>query len=290
MNRLRHEIQPELTPYDIFARRVNQLPGTYLASAVRFDGHVERLQHEVAEKGIDEATQERIDWISRTMQSSVAIVNQPTSIDWADVFRFTNHMESVEQRVKAPFAFAERGDATLRRKLVEGQYGVNAQIIESAISLYDGSDDEIQQGYLRGVINEQTTIALINRAQSPDHLAFSSSATDDHVYKSDVDYWRHSVNEGGQKTNIQVKSSRLSGPVDGYEDGLTYVYAADFSNTDTPYASMPTSRYIVKEASGTINAVEMTLLEYAHMNLMRRLHSATAQSRYSLPTGTANRN
>lgn len=264
------------TAYAQFAERINRRPGTLLTATVRFDYHVERLQQQIAEQGITTATHEKMDWVAYNMRRSIDQAYQPGSIEYVDIFRLASHLESLEQRIKAPYAFSDKSQYDLRRQLIDGQYGINARIIESALHIYDSEpDDDIQQAYLRGVINEQTVIALINRDQSPSHLAFSSSATDDHVYKSDVDYWCHTKHAGGQKLNIQVKSSIPPLFTPRTIDNTTYIYASDFDNRLTNSVPLPTSRRIVQEVHGVIDDHSQAQLDKTHKRLMHRLSESS---------------
>lgn len=263
-------------PYERFAERIDRRPGTLLTATVRFDYHVEQLQKQIAQQGITDATYERMDWIAYNMRQSIEQTYQPGSIAYIDTFRLVGHLESLEQRIKAPYAFSDKSHYDLRQHLIEGQYGINARIIEAALHLYDSEpEDSAQQSHLRGIINEQTVITLINRSQSPSHLALPSSATDDYIYKSDVDYWRYTKHDGGQKINLQVKSSTPPLLKPRIVDDVAYIYASDFDNRPTVNTSLPTSRRIVQEIHGTISDHDQTLLGASHKRLLHRLDESS---------------
>lgn len=168
---------------------------------------------------------------------------------WNDYFRLFSHYAFLEQRVKIPAAFSAQQEWQERKSLVNGVYGINAAIIETALSLHDRSNDRSERKDLRGAIQEQTVSALLNYTQTPSAIALPAAMIDDLKHETDIDYWRIQ-----QKTptcvGLQVKSEVPPGAPLTTKSGSIIVSANEFGNSfNRTKLSLLTSRLIVADVS-----------------------------------------
>lgn len=267
-----------------YLKRAEKKGNFLLADTLRFDTEIEDLQHAIAtvydEEGFDFAPFDaKIAELEANIEISLKNVDAIWMAGWNDYFRLVNHQHFARQRVLAPFIFSDHRRYKERQELVDGAYGINASILNTAVNLYDDNyHSPEQQSELLGVINEETDKALKNRAGVPSKLALSSSTIDDHFYKSDVDFWELNKRDVSL-TRFQVKSSypSLTTYLKNMASSVVYVYAKDFDNMPTPDTTFPTSRRIIAEVQGTISDEDKYLLDTTHRKYMQHIQSVTQQ-------------
>ena len=256
-----------------------------LADSIRFNRRIETLQHAVADTHGSESIQfkqldEQIDQLVTDMDETLTDKDAVIIAGWNHYFRLLADQQFIRQRILATFAFSDYKNYELRQELVDGVYGLDAEIIEIALHLYDSSEQSFnQQSELRGVIQERTAEAMINRSQKPSQLALPSSVTDDLLNNSDIDLLRIRKRETSH-TRLQVKSSyppdantymkHLSSPV-------LYIYADDFNNAPKLNTTFPSSRLIIEEIQGTISDEDSLQLDKAQEKLMYKIDNFTAK-------------
>lgn len=130
--------------------------------------------------------------IALTNQAQYAIDHADRSGQgsWTDYYRLVSQTAFIEQRLKAPFVFEKPQFWKERSQLVNGLYGVSAHILHEAIREYDRpSIRQVEEEELRGVIQEQTFMALFNREQQRKRIAMPSATYADLRGKVDADVW-----------------------------------------------------------------------------------------------------
>ena len=174
------------------------------------------------------------------------------SVTWTDFYRLLSHQELLDEIVYAPLVF-NRPDRPQQQteceQLVDGVFGLNAAIIESALEQYDHPHATSEERrHLKGVINEHVAMALLNFEQRPDQIARPSPVGSDLRRKTDI--IRHSVSGGiYSELPIQVKSHIPHSEKDQMTpEGGILVTANEMGNSERN--NFTTARAIVAEVGG----------------------------------------
>jgi hypothetical protein len=162
-----------------------------------------------------------------------------------DYYRLISQTALLEQRLKAPFVFEKPQHWKERAELVNGLYGINAQIVDEAIKEFDTPGiGRVKNAELRGVIQEQTFMALFNHKQQRQHIAVPSATCADMYKKTDVDIWTmHDKQTDPFYLPVQIKSSAWCD--DGQstpENGVT-IFGHEYNNV----RHLNISRLIVRD-------------------------------------------
>lgn len=184
-----------------------------------------------------------------------------------DYFHLKIKHALIKQIIFAYSAFSQREKFDMRRKLVDGIYGTISEILNEALAAYDSAPAE-EIPHLTGIINELTTLALLNRRQVPERLAILSDITSDLYNASDLMYF--TFTKGKEKSSsyhIQVKTrdvaeSEVKVPADG-------ILITENHTLNSKYAGFPTSRAIVSE----VNAIDTPEQEKHLANAVQTLDS-----------------
>lgn len=213
------------------------------------DKQIAELQERYAQQGDRSEIDSDIVYTSQTLARLFDTLATTQINSWNDYFRLFSHCAFLEQRVKIPTAFSVQQEWQERQSLVNGIYGINAAIIETALSLHDNSNDESERMELRGVIQEQTVSALLNYTQTPSSIALPATMIDDLKHETDIDYWRIQQ-KTATRVGLQVRSHMpLNSPLTT-KSGSIIVMARDYSNTvHGSKVPLPTSRLIVADVS-----------------------------------------
>lgn len=169
---------------------------------------------------------------------------------WNDYFRLLSHSTFLEQRVKIPTAFRTQQEWQERKELTNGIYGMNAAIIELALTLHDDPNtSKTERMQLRGALHEQTVSALLNYSQTPSAIALPASLRDDLKHETDIDYWRIQ-SKVATYAGLQVRSHMPADSPLVTESGSVIVTADDFGNAfHADNLSLLTSRLIIADVS-----------------------------------------
>lgn len=225
-------------------------PSTVLrANNAILDEQIDELQERYANQ--DDRSEIDND-IARTSQALNRLFDtlSATHINsWNDYFRLLSHCAFIEQRVKIPAAFSTQQEWQERKSLTNGVYGINAAIIETALSLHDNIKNESERMQLRGAIHEQTVSALLNYTQTPSAVALPAKMIDDLKHETDIDYWRIQQ-KVATHVGLQVRSHMPLGSSLITKSGSIIVTAKDFGNAfHANKLSLLTSRLIVADVS-----------------------------------------
>jgi|GEM_PF-1667210 len=219
-----------------------------LTTTIKTNDLIKQLQVKALIQGADQLNELKpsIEAIQLQLGQAASEADTRGEGSWTDYFRALSHAMFTEEMVLAPLYFSDRKYHTQRQEFTDGLYGMAGMILEKALSEYDdphATDD--QRGHLRGVINEQSFLGLINRhPQTGTFAALPANVTEDLLEKTDATYWCFDKKGQAHSYNIQVKSSLPSNeratPAQGF-----IVAATHFGNSD-----LWISRAILKELAG----------------------------------------
>ena len=208
---LSHEYRPSSPERQILAEAHGERNPVTIAS-INIDKNVRRLQgYGEQMTDIPDLSSE----IGRMKDDASAVIERhylDSERTWTDIYRLIAKRQLLEHIIYAPlfFRFGENSTNEMRagrETLANGLLGLHTEIIANALEEYHhpgASDDDRDQ--LVGVINEHTSMALINFDQDPDVIALPALTADDIAAKTDI--VRYSVSRRGYKMlPIQVKSS-----------------------------------------------------------------------------------
>lgn len=225
---------------------------------------------------------EEIATLTAYAQTTIAESDRTSEGLWTDYYRLISQTAFLEQRLKVPFAFEKPTYWKERERLVNGTYGMSAHMIHEAMSEYDDiSTRTIHENQLRGVIQEQTFIALFNREQQRNRLAIPSATYDDLHKKIDVDVW--SLPDRHTKPlclPVQVKSWQHNNEKCVTPKNGIAIYADEFNNT----RNLAVSRLIADEYSYMIGEGEpltpqqIQQLDNAHARLFATMEHKTGHT------------
>lgn len=135
------------------------------------------------------------------------LIDQPGPIVWSHYFALLNRAAFLEELAYAPLVLGSQNTPKEQlRTFTDGTYGLSAHILADALEHYDNPTTTLpQQQDLRGIINELTSVALLNRDQELGHLALPAHYKADMRKTTDTIYY-HRINNRPYATNIQVKS------------------------------------------------------------------------------------
>ena len=174
---------------------------------------------------------------------------------WNDWYRLLGRACFATELVMAPKVFKSH-DIERRAELANGTSGIATEIVERALhNYYDERATEDDRDELRGVINEYTPIALINRPQDGSSIALPGSLRADCRGKVDSVYYSTDGNGRNFRTNLQMKSlrrplteeSRMA--VERHLQ-VAYIYGNDFGNMGYR-DSFDMSKILVSEYHGS---------------------------------------
>src|SRR5664279_932973 len=119
---------------------------------------------------------------SDDLRRVIDVAKQDPETSLTDLFRAKTILAFGEERVVAKLAYSKPGNYRERRELASYAYGLNHHLIENSLKmmddLVDSPDyDDTKAGVIRGIINEQTALALLNRTVNGDHIAIPVSYT-----------------------------------------------------------------------------------------------------------------
>jgi hypothetical protein len=232
---LNYEAIPLLNPTTRYVFEVAaQDENTILQTSILIDAQIEKAQRDAFYEKPAQVPDFTDEIISMTKQAHEAIDHTDRTGEgtWTDYYRLVSQTAFLEQRLKAPFAFDQRGHWKERAQLVNGLYGVSASIINDALLEHDAETatpgDKEQ---LRGVIQEQTFLALFNKEEQRKHIAVPSATCADLYYKTDADVWILPDRQSEPYfLPIQVKSSIQSTEQRVTPRGGITIVAHEFNN------------------------------------------------------------
>ena len=147
-----------------------------------------------------------------------------------------------------------------RKEIVNGVCGFTATILQETLNILDsGQLTYEEKSDLRGVINEQTVIGMLNRSQSPSRIALPAKASDDILRKTDINYW-HIDKHTTHVTPVQVKSNPPVEKKERLQALMPLVTADIIDNLNSQYRL---ARLLVKENSQGIDPDEEAELDAA---------------------------
>lgn len=183
---------------------------------------------------------------------------------FTDYYRLVSHAALLEQLIYTPLLFSENKFYVERKEIVNGICGFTATILQETLSINDSDDLTYEEhSNLRGVINEQTVIGMLNRSQSPSRIALPAKASDDILRKTDINYW-HIDKHTTHVTPVQVKSNPPAEKKERLEALMPLVTADIIDNLNGQYRL---ARLLVKENSQGIDTDEEAELDAACVRL-----------------------
>jgi hypothetical protein len=196
------------------------------------------------------------------------------SFPWPQYYALLNRDVFIEELTYAPLILgATNMPEHQLQQFADGVYGLNVHLLADALSHYDTMDTyDPNRNNLRGIINELTSVALLNRDQTPGHLALPAHYMADAYRKTDTIYY-HRVGNIPYATNIQVKSYLQAEQTTEHlipPHGIL-IDATDMSNLD----NFATSRAIVAELYQEpqhVRGMNHTFLERVHSTFIDCVH------------------
>jgi hypothetical protein len=176
-------------------------------------------------------------------------------------FRLKTQSQLIEPIFYGPVAFQSNEHFLVTNDKMtteEKTYMDTGLVLLEAMNLYDhqGNYNSMNRRHLKGVINELTPLALLNRPSKNGvrRLALPAALLDDSANKVDLEYYTINQDGTGDRLAIQVKSSDeyLGNPSVIPENGILLT-ASDFMNTGKDASGHPNftvSRLIMEELSG----------------------------------------
>ncbi|MDB5186683.1 MAG: hypothetical protein JWM07_155 [Candidatus Saccharibacteria bacterium] len=234
---LNYEAVPLLDPTARYVfEAASQNKNTILQASVLMDAQITDAQmraHYDPNTDIPDFHDE-IAHLTHFAQQSIEEADQTGQGTWTDYYRLVSQTAFLEQRMKAPFVFAERRFWRERDNLVNGIYGISAQIIDDALREYDSeSATPSDKEQLRGVIQEQTFLTLFNKAQQQKNLAVPSATCSDLYHKIDAEAWIFPDRQTDPMyIPVQIKSSVQDDEQFITPQGGITLYAHEFNNNN----------------------------------------------------------
>jgi hypothetical protein len=196
-------------------------------------------------------------------------------IELLDYFRVKHYQSTYDALVRAPQIFSDRSSEEYRLERerlidIDGIYAASGVLLEEALALYDFDTGlrTVDYQHLRGVINELTTAALLNRAQNTDRMALPGLVADDVFNGADVRYWGfHAATDQGYAVPIQVKTTVRQKDIDDLMPSTVLVSADTLHNQENGHSSFFTARLIVKEL---LHGASMSNGEQRHLDAIER--------------------
>ena len=206
----------------------------------------------------------------------IAILEVEKRSNLVDIYRLKSRQQTIPQIIAAPHIYAHNSSFDARRKASDGLMGVYVDLLDESISnylslSYVDTDDEAE---LKGVINELTTLALINRGQVPCCMAITSCTRYDLRQGIDLEVFRI-PKQLGFRQFIQVKSNP-STIHKKFKSGVetVVVNAVDIGNYKNGFQ---TARLIISENSGNYTDDDKQKLDAASARLLNKITSNPAK-------------
>lgn len=244
-----------------------------LAHTIQLDQFAQRLQRQGEREPALPDFSELIDQAKERTQKVLATHEFDATATWTDFYRLLGYQELLDEIIYAPLVFnhpnRQRHKAECKQ-LVNGVFGINATIIESALEQYDhpyATPEERE--HLKGVINEHTAAALLNMEQRSDSITLPTSPGADIRAKTDL--VRHSVQTGAYEAlPIQVKSHPPGDRRNMTPEGGILVTANEMGNSER--SNFMTARAIVAEVTGATDLPDEERTRYAEHLRLFHLH------------------
>ena len=175
---------------------------------------------------------DEIQSLTQQAHQAIAEADQSRQGTWRDYYHLVGQAAFLEHRFKAPLVFEQRRWWKEREQLVNGIYGVSAHIIDETLTEFDSDlTTPVHAEDLRGVIHEQTFIALFNRDQLKKRIAIPAATYDDLYHKVDADIWiLHDRQTEPYYLPVQIKSSTYAAEEDTTPIGGITIFAQEFDN------------------------------------------------------------
>ena len=235
-----------------------------LFDTIRLDRKVEQLHQRVANRGNLPDFENEI----RTLQQEIGdTLKNDILSSWTDYYRLAARSAFMEHSILTPITFSNPWYHEQRRELANGIYGIIFPLLESALTHYDApTASERDRSELRGVINEQTALALLNRAQSSTRVALPADLRADTRQRTDIAY--HTiVAKRYNVMNVQVKSSYPRTP-ENLARTRPSVNGLLITASDMDNQNFATSCKIIHELEGTVSDAEGKDLDAVHQRLL----------------------
>jgi hypothetical protein len=250
---------------------------TILQVSLLIDGQIVDAQRKARDSGYEELPDFTNELSSLTDQAydALAHVDKRGEGTWVDYYRLVSQTAFLEQRLKVPLAFEQHRYWKEREELVNGMYGVSAHIIHEALCEHDSPTATLKnKKQLRGVIQEQTFIALFNKDQQRNHIALPSAAYEDLYHKIDAEVWvLQDKQSEAYYLPVQIKSIAQSHEQHVTPYGGITIIANEFSNQ---YLGI--SRLIAQEYNHMIGSDEpLTATQQAHLKMAHERLFATME-------------
>lgn len=246
-----------------------------IVAQLRVDTTLQRIRKYLENSGQESTLEDVAAVADQYLADSLKQVTYESSPNLVDYYHLKIKHALIRPIVFAEKVFQDKADYEARRELTNGIYGDIAAILQEAIEAYDSTPvhDENDRGALRGVINELTALALLNRNQAPESLTIPSEVTADLYHATDLEHYAFEKGETkAQSYHIQVKTS-VYGPESDVEipTGGILIAAKHFLNTEKDGISFPTSRAIIGEVDATDTDEQAAHLSAAAATLSARL-------------------
>lgn len=204
------------------------------------------------------------------MHMENALLSRPH--DLFAYFRLKTQSHLIEPIFYGPVAFQSSEHLLVTSEKMtpaEKIYMDSGLVLLEAMNLYDhqGNYNSMNRRHLKGVINELTPLALLNRPTKTGayRLALPAALLDDSANKVDLEYYTIKPDGTGDRLPIQVKSSDeyLGNPSVIPANGILLT-ASDFMNADKDASGHPAftvSRLIMEELSGNTRETVSDVLD-----------------------------
>ncbi|MEO5950304.1 MAG: hypothetical protein ABIQ04_02550 [Candidatus Saccharimonadales bacterium] len=204
--------------------------------------------------------------ITKQLEEAIETAQHQPSTTLVDLFRARTQLTFLDQTILGPLLFRRHGDYAARRQLNNGVYGLSMGLIEDALLIADTPDiDDLGSNEIRGVLNEQTALALLNRTQNCNKLAVPASTSADFLLKTDINYLYIPNDRKTYVSNIQVKSSdKYNLDQEAPKNGFV-VSGIDLGNFNNNFRA---ARLILRELNGTATTKDSVNLDAIHGNFM----------------------
>lgn len=226
----------------------------YIVDTIRERTWIDHMQHRrLREPNFADAI------YTSQMHMENALLTRPH--DLFAYFRLKTQDQLIEPIFYGPVAFQSNEHLLVtgdKLPSAEKTYTDSGLVLLEAVKLYDnhGNFHSTNRRHLKGVINELTPLALLNRPTKDGvrRLAIPAALLDDSANKVDLEYYTLNPDGTGDRLTIQVKSSDeyLNNPSVVPENGILLT-ASDFMNAGKDASGHPNftiSRLIMEELSG----------------------------------------
>lgn len=163
-----------------------------------------------------------------------------TTVDnWIDVTRLQNTASFARERFLLPLYFSDPHLYEARHDVANGLSGASTELLSRHLDMVDRlTRDQFKSmdgKNLRGAINEQTAMALINFSQSPSMVAVPTSLTEDVLHGVDLHLYRMQKDENGVQHGVRygvsVKTAGLDAEYERHKrPDLIVISANDMRN------------------------------------------------------------